>query len=94
MILDFGNVAASNDRFQIDAAGFGGGLVVGTLAAADFQSRADNLAQDANDYFMLRTTDTTLGLDMDGNGGAAPVMIADLQDSATVTYRDIVMFAL
>lgn len=91
VILDFGNVAASNDRFQIDAAGFGGGLVVGTLAAADFQSRADNLAQDATDRFIFRTTDRTLWFDADGNGAGAAIMVADLQAGAVVTAADIVL---
>lgn len=89
VIVDFGNVAASNDRFQFTAAAFGGGLVVGALAAADFQTRADNVAQDASDRFIFRTTDRTLWFDADGNGAGAALMVADLQSSAVVIAADI-----
>jgi hypothetical protein len=79
----------NNDRFQFSASGFGGGLVAGALAANQFQSRADNLAQDADDRFIFRTTDNTLWFDADGNGAGAAVMIADLHVLATVTAADI-----
>ena len=48
-ITDFLNIAGNNDQFRFSAAGFGGGLVAGALNPLFFQSRADNLAQDAND---------------------------------------------
>jgi hypothetical protein len=61
-------VAGNNDRFRIDASEFGGGLAAGgTLAASQFRTRADNVAQDANDRFVLRTTDATLWFDSNGN---------------------------
>lgn len=89
VIADFSAVAGNDDRFQFTASGFGGGLVAGVLAAAQFQSRADNLAQDGNDRFIFNTLDQTLWFDVDGTGSKAPVMIADLQAGAIVTAADI-----
>lgn len=89
VITDFHNVTGDNDRFQIDADAFGGGLAAGALARADFCARADNLAQDANDRFVFRTTDRTLWFDADGSGAGAAVMVADLQAGATMTAADI-----
>jgi Ca2+-binding RTX toxin-like protein len=91
-ITDFSSAAAgNNDRFQISAASFGGGLVAGALAANQFRSRADNVAQDADDRFIFDTTDQTLWFDVDGNGSAAAVMVAQLQFDATITSLDIVL---
>jgi Ca2+-binding RTX toxin-like protein len=91
-IGDFSSVGAgNNDRFQITASTFGGGLVAGALAGSQFQSRADNVAQDADDRFIFRTTDQTLWFDVDGTGTGAAVMVADLQASATMTSLDIVL---
>ena len=89
MIGDFLGVSGNNDRLVFWAPAFGGGLVPGALPAAQFQSRADNLAQDADDRFIFRTTDQTIWFDDDGNAGHAPVLIADLQAGATVTSADI-----
>ena len=91
LITDFGNVITSDDRFQITAAAFGGGLVAGALAANQFQTRADNIAQDADDRFIFNTTDRTLWFDADGNGAGAAVMVADLQAGAVVTAADILL---
>ncbi len=89
IITDFSNVGGNDDKFQIVASAFGGGLVAGALAATQFQSRADNVAQDANDRFIFRTTDRTLWFDADGNGAGAAVLVADLQAGAVVTAADI-----
>ena len=89
VITDFLNVAGDNDKFQIVASAFGGGLVAGALAATQFQSRADNVAQDADDRFIFRTTDRTLWFDADGNGAGAAALVADLQAGATLTAADI-----
>ncbi|MBP9182462.1 MAG: calcium-binding protein [Fuscovulum sp.] len=89
VITDFLNVAGDNDKFQILASAFGGGLVAGALAANQFQSRADNVAQDADDRFIFRTTDRTLWFDADGTGADAAIMVADLQAGAVVTAADI-----
>jgi len=74
------------------AAGFGGGLSAGgALSASQFQSRADNLAQDADDRFIFRTTDRTLWFDVDGTGAQGAVMVADLQAGAIVTPADLLL---
>lgn len=88
-ITDFRNVAGDNDKFQIDAAAFGGGLTAGGLAGTQFQNRADNLAQDADDRFIFRTSDSTLWFDADGTGALAARMVADLQAGATMSAADI-----
>ena len=90
-ILDFSNVAGNNDAFQFVKATFDTTLTLGTLAAAKFQTRADNLAQDSDDRFIFRTTDQTLWFDADGIGALGPIMIADLQATATVTALDILI---
>ncbi len=90
-ITDFHNVAGDDDAFYISAAKFGGGLVAGTLAASQFRSRADNLAQDADDRFIFRTTDKTLWYDADGNGAGAAIMVADLNADASLSNLDIVI---
>lgn len=89
VITDFRGDVGNDDRFQINASAFGGGLVAGSLAPSQFQTRADNVAQDANDRFIFRTTDRSLWFDADGNGAGAPVMVADLQANAIVTVADI-----
>lgn len=91
VITDFRNVTGNDDRFVISSAGFGGGLSAGPLPASAFLARADNLAQDADDRFIFRTTDQSLWFDADGNGAGARVMVADLQAGATMTAADIIL---
>ena len=92
IISDFGAAAGNDDSFGLQATGFGGGLVAGALAASQFISRADNLAQDADDRFIFRTTDQTLWFDIDGFGGGGPSLIADLQAGVVLTAADILLF--
>jgi Ca2+-binding RTX toxin-like protein len=92
VVNDFSaSAAGNNDRFVFTASGIGGGLAAGTLAGSRFQTRADNLAQDADDRFILRTTDKTLWFDVDGTGTQAAVMVANMQSSATMTAADILL---
>jgi Ca2+-binding RTX toxin-like protein len=88
IITDF---TAVDDTIVVTASTFGGGLVAGVLNAAYFQSRADNVAQDADDRFIFQTTDQTLWFDADGNGAGAAVVVADLQAGATMTAADILV---
>jgi Ca2+-binding RTX toxin-like protein len=91
-ILDFSSVGVgNNDTIQISAAGFGAGLVAGALNPLFFQSRADNLAQDADDRFIFRTTDQTLWFDSNGSAAGGLTQLADLQTGATMTSLDIVL---
>jgi Ca2+-binding RTX toxin-like protein len=80
-----------SDDFHMEAAGFGGGLEAGALAAGRFVSGTTNKAQDANDRFVFRTTDATLWFDIDGKSGVGPRLIADLQAGAKVTAGDILL---
>ncbi|EYD74492.1 hemolysin-type calcium binding protein [Rubellimicrobium mesophilum DSM 19309] len=91
VITDFHNVSGDNDAFRISAAGFGAGLAAGILSASRFQIRADNLARDADDRFIFRTTDATLWFDSNGNVGGGLTMVADLQAGASVTNADILV---
>ena len=91
LITDFSGSVGNNDRFQITAAAFGGMMPLGTLAASQFQTRTDNVAQDADDRFIFNTTDRTLWFDADGNGAGAAIMVADLQAGAVVTAADILL---
>lgn len=90
-ILDFRNIVGNNDVLEISVFGFGGGFVAGSLAPSQFRSRADHVAQDANDRFIFDTIDSSLWFDVDGSGAAAAVMVADLQASATFTVADITL---
>ncbi len=63
-----------------------------TLDPSHFVARADNLAQDANDRFIFRTTDHTLWFDADGNGSANAVQIAVFSNRATLTADDLYIF--
>ncbi|MEO6300586.1 MAG: calcium-binding protein [Paracoccaceae bacterium] len=94
-ITDFGaTTSTDDDRFNISAAGFGGGLGTGALDASQFALRLiDNFAQDTSDRFMFRVLDKTLWFDADGSGSGAAVMVANLQDSAAnLTAADIWLF--
>lgn len=90
-ITDFANAVGNNDAFQIRAAAFGGGLSAGALAPGQFRARTDNLAQDANDRFIFRTTDKTLWFDANGNAAGGLTLVADLQPGAVVTAGDIIL---
>ena len=87
-ILDFHNVAGDDDVFDIYTGGSFAGLAAGALAAAQFQARVDNVAQDADDRFIFRTTDTTLWYDSNGSGVGGLREIAHLQASAVLTFAD------
>jgi Ca2+-binding RTX toxin-like protein len=91
-ITDFRNVVGNNDGLHLVAAGFGGGLVAGNpVAPGQFRTRADNAAQDANDRFIFRTTDKTLWFDANGNAAGGLTLVADLQQTATLTVADFLL---
>ena len=85
------NTAKGDDSFLIDAAGFGSGLVAGVLLDTQFQTRTDNLAQDTDDRFIFRTTDTTLWFDRNGTETGGLTLVADLQAGASLTNADILI---
>lgn len=86
VIADF---TAYFDRIEIDAASFGYTGGTGTLSADHFVSAANNLALDADDYFIFNTTDQTLWFDRDGSGAREALIVADLQGGAVLTASDI-----
>ena len=89
-ILDFEGGPSGGDSIGlVRQAVEGSGLVVGIVAARHFRARADNLAQDADDRFIFRTTDTTLWFDRNGNVSGGLTLIADLQAGAVVTTANI-----
>lgn len=91
VITDFSGSLGNDDVFLIAPIGMAGG----PIRSANFRARADNQAQDANDFFIFRTTDKTLWFDPDGvDAEAGPILLADLQDTAVVTYQDIVIQAV
>lgn len=90
-ISDFGAGIGNDDRIVIDTAGFGGGFGGGEVLSTMYRARADNVAQDADDRFILRTGDKTLWFDADGSGAEAAVLVADLQDTAVFTRLDILL---
>lgn len=87
-ITDFN---AIDDTIVVSARAFGGGLVAGGVAAAQFCSRADNLAQDSDDRFVFRTTDQTLWFDANGSAAGGVRLIADLQAGAVFSEADILL---
>jgi Ca2+-binding RTX toxin-like protein len=94
VITDFSNTATNNDQFVFEVEVFfnpWGGLAQGALLATQFQSRADNRAQDADDRFIFRTTDNTLWFDANGNASGGVRLIADLQAGVVLTEADIFM---
>jgi Ca2+-binding RTX toxin-like protein len=94
IITDFSSTGAgNNDQIAVSAAGFGGGLVAGVLSGAFFQSRADNVAQDADDRFIFNTTSRTVWFDADGTGALGPVLVATLQALADFTAADVLVIA-
>ena len=91
VITDFSAGAGNDDVLQLRGSSLGGGLALGVLAATAFQSRADNVAQDATDRFIFRTTDRTVWFDVDGNGSRGPALVADLQAGAVFDRFGIVI---
>ncbi|TNC45933.1 hypothetical protein FHG66_19870 [Rubellimicrobium rubrum] len=93
VITDFHNTSGDNDRFHINAAAFGGGLVGGRQASASqFQMANDNVLQgtaEANFRFIFEVDATKLWFDSNGSGAGGLVLVADLQAGATVTAGDI-----
>ena len=87
-ITDFSNAATNNDLIRVWS-GFGAGLAPGALMASRFVSHSTNLAIDADDRFIFRTTDATLWFDGNGSAAGGLTLLADLQAGAALTAADI-----
>ncbi len=85
-VTDFNS---GTDFIHLEGSVFGFGTASGAVSANDFVVAADNLALDSSDRFIFRSTDSTLWYDKDGSGRKAAVMIADLQDGASLAVTDL-----
>ncbi len=91
-ITDYGAVSGNDDRFLLSASGFGGGLSTGTLAASRFRVNTTGSAQDSDDRFIFNSSNKGVYFDVDGVGGAGPVLITTLQSSAAnLTNADFIL---
>lgn len=88
VIADYSALQGNDDIFNFNTKAFGN-LALGRLSANNFfTSIRSNIGLDADDLFVFRQSDKTLCYDADGN--AAPVLIADLQNTAAnITTSDI-----
>jgi Ca2+-binding RTX toxin-like protein len=88
VIRDFHDASGDNDRFEIGAAGFGGGLVAGAaLSQAQFQvvqagSVDETTAGSSKVRFIWEKDDERLWFDSNGSGSGGLTLLADLQDGA------------
>lgn len=79
------------DRIEVSAAGFGGGLVAGVLAASRFV--VGGAADQAYGQFVFDTAERELWWDADGTGAGAAVMVADFAGKPALTAADITIIA-
>ena len=80
---------AGEDRIVLFVAGFDGGLERGALEVAAFDVQRSKAATTADERVIYRASDATLWFDADWRGGADPVLLARLQEGATITAGDI-----
>ncbi|MDF5710712.1 MAG: pre-peptidase C-terminal domain-containing protein [Nostoc sp. S4] len=82
---------SGGDKIQISAAGFGGGLVAGTLTPDRFRSGAGiTTANTTNQRLIYNTSTGALFYDADGSlGGSAPLQIAALSGSPALSNTNI-----
>ena len=89
--------AGDGDTLQFSAAGFGGGLAAGPLAANRLVVGAGALADQAFGQFLFNTTNGQLRWDADGTGAGASVAVARLFDAGvavpTLTVSDFDILA-
>ncbi|HIK51845.1 MAG TPA: VCBS repeat-containing protein [Oscillatoriales cyanobacterium M59_W2019_021] len=76
------------DRLHVSAAGLGGGLVPGAIAAGQFA--LGSIATDSDDRFLYNVSTGTLLFDADGTGATLPVLLVNLAGAPTLTAADIV----
>ena len=85
--------SVAEDGLEVSAAGFGGGLAAGALAAARFVSGRDVVATEAFGQFLYDTREGELSWDADGTGAGAAVLIADFGGRPALTAADIAVIA-
>ncbi len=84
-------MAGNHDHLIISDTGFEFGLPSGALDASHFAARADNAAQNGDQWFVYRTTDHSLWFDADGNGAGVALLLATFTTAVTLTAADIVI---
>jgi Ca2+-binding RTX toxin-like protein len=88
-ITDFSVV---DDTIAVSAAGFGGGLVVGSAIAAS-QFRLGSAATTSSDRFLYDKSTGALFFDQDGTGAIAKTQFATLNTGLALTNADIFVTA-
>lgn len=93
VVTDFGAVAGNRDSIGFLSSGTDANLDSGALDEGHFILRADNQAQDSDDYFIFRSTDRTLWYDADGSGTLrSAVMLADFGATVMLSAADFTIF--
>ncbi|MGX7894352.1 calcium-binding protein [Tsuneonella sp. HG222] len=82
-LFDF---VSGEDKLEISASAFGGGLTAGSLAAGAFV--VGTAAGDADDRFVYDQANGRLYFDADGSGGGAQVLMALLPNHDAITASD------
>jgi Ca2+-binding RTX toxin-like protein len=85
---------AADDELVFSAAGFGGGLAVGALAAGGLETVSATATSAAGEgQFIWQEATRILWWDADGQGAGAAVRIASFTGPASVSAADIVIIA-
>ena len=85
-IFDF---TGGEDKLEINASAFGGGLTPGQLSASAFVLGTEAL--DADDRFIYDQTTGNLYFDADGNGAGGKVLMASLPNLDPIVASDFVI---
>jgi Ca2+-binding RTX toxin-like protein len=89
IIEDFG---LGNDKLQVSASAFGGGLVANTaLSANQLLVGANAIANNANQRFIYNTTNGELLFDIDGSGSSAAINIGRLSTKPTLETTSFII---
>jgi Ca2+-binding RTX toxin-like protein len=90
VITDF---VPGTDDVLIDASGFGGGLVVGPVSAAQFTTNNSGQATASGHRLTFEADAKKLWFDADGNGAGTRDLVATLSNGATLTVSDVEVIA-
>jgi Ca2+-binding RTX toxin-like protein len=88
-IIDF---QVGEDTLYVSARGFGGGLVKGSVLAAD-QFTVGSGASDSSSRFIYDQSTGALFFDADGTGSSEQIQIVQLSTGLAMTNTDIFVFA-
>jgi Ca2+-binding RTX toxin-like protein len=80
------------DTLYVSARGFGGGLVKGSVLAAD-QFTVGSGASDSSSRFIYDQSTGALFFDADGTGSSEQIQIVQLSTGLAMTNTDIFVFA-